>query len=272
MQQSTEVGPKGSLLANLSQQLAGIEKRDRELWMLVVGIGIVIATGLLLVLFPATFLSDGRFYFQVSMSKELFFGLVCLLVLFNLYIISRRLEFRKLRQQLVSSTLQSELLRLQSFMDPLTEIYNRRSLDDIATKYISRARRDGSALTFLMLDVDRFKQVNTQFGHLTGDVVLAEIASVLRSSVRGSDSVVRYGGDEFLIFLAEANAAAARAVVDRIHKGMDAWNQSGQLPDFPITLSIGTAQWQDGRTLDETLDAADVTMFQAKHRSSVERT
>src|SRR5437879_10285562 len=99
-----------------------------------------------------------------------------------------------MREGLVSATIQNELVRLQSFTDPLTEIYNRRSLDDMATRYIGQARRSHKPLTFLLVDVDRFKQVNTRFGHLTGDFVLAEIAALLKTSVRGSDAVVRYGG------------------------------------------------------------------------------
>jgi diguanylate cyclase (GGDEF)-like protein len=110
---------------------------------------------------------------------------------------------------LISSTIQNELVRLQSFTDPLTEVYNRRSLEEMAGRFISHARRLQGSLTFMLIDVDRFKQVNTQFGHLTGDFVLAEVATLLRSSVRGSDAVVRYGGDEFLIILADTGAQGA---------------------------------------------------------------
>ena len=67
-----------------------------------------------------------------------------------------------------------------------------------------------------MIDVDRFKEVNTRFGHLTGDLVLTEMASLLKNSVRGSDAAIRYGGDEFLVILADSDRAGALRVIDRI--------------------------------------------------------
>src|SRR5689334_8627991 len=131
-------------------------------------------------------------------------------------LVTRRLDLRRTRQRLISSTIQNELVRLQSFTDPLTEIYNRRSLEEMAGRFISHARRLQTSLTFMLIDVDRFKEVNTRFGHLTGDFVLAQIAALLKSSVRGSDAVVRYGGDEFLVILADTSASDARRVVERV--------------------------------------------------------
>lgn len=256
-----------SFLSTLSKELALIEKRDWELWMLVVVAGFFVSAGLLLILLPSVPASNGNLHFEITISRQLFFGLAALLVLFNLYVISRRLEFRKTRQQLISTTVQSELIRLQSFTDPLTEVYNRRSLDEIAGRYISHARRRGTTLSFLLVDVDRFKEVNTRFGHLTGDVVLAEIASVLKVSVRGSDCVVRYGGDEFLVMLADANFESAKVVVSRMHSAIENWNAAGQLENFSLTLSIGLAEWKDGQTLDETLDEADRNMYSVKAKS-----
>jgi len=152
----------------------------------------------------------------------------------------------------------------QSFTDPLTEIYNRRSLDDIAGRFISQARRRHTDLTFLMVDADNFKQVNTRFGHLTGDFVLAEIAGVLKSSIRGSDAAVRYGGDEFLIILADTTAVGAQKVIDRINGKLDDWHAEGNLEDFRVSVSIGIAEWHEGDTLDEMLDAADRRMYDRK--------
>jgi diguanylate cyclase (GGDEF)-like protein len=256
-----------TLVSNLSKQLAQIEKRDWELWLVVVVTGAIVALGMLALLVPTTFLRGGELHLEIDVSKELFFALIAMLVIFNLYVMSRKFDLRRTRQQLVGVTMQNELTRLQSFIDPLTEVYNRRSLDEMAGKYISRARRTKTPLTFLLADLDRFKQINTKFGHLTGDLVLAEIAALLRSCVRGSDSVVRYGGDEFLIFLADANSADSDTVVRRIEASLQAWNRSGQLPEFDVTVSIGIAEWKDGATLDETLDAADEDMYKGKAKA-----
>lgn len=248
----------------VTQQLAALEKRDWELWIIVCLAGVLVTVGLLALVAPAAFLKQEDVHLQITVSRPLVAGLFVLLTLLNSYLITRRLDLRRTRQKLISSTIQNELVRLQSFTDPLTEVYNRRSLEDMAGRFISHARRLQNPLTFMLIDVDRFKQVNTRFGHLTGDFVLSEVATLLRSSVRGSDAVVRYGGDEFLIILADADAVGASQVVRRIRKYLVDWNGARHLDDFTLNLSIGTSEWSDGRTLDEMLDAADRAMYAEK--------
>lgn len=255
-----------SVLANVNRELRNLEKRDWELWLIVTATGVLVGAGLLAVLLPAAFLKSGTLHFEITVSKELACGLLVLLILANTYLVSRRIEFRQLRQKTISTAMQNELIRLQSFTDPLTEIYNRRSLEELAGRFIGQARRLNNPLTFLLIDVDRFKQVNTRFGHLTGDFVLTEIATLLRGSIRGTDVAIRYGGDEFLIALANTNAAGAMTVVNRIRAFLKEWNQSSSLDDFIVGLSIGMAEWTDGQTLDEVLDLADRTMYEEKFR------
>jgi len=93
----------------------------------------------------------------------------------------------------------------------------------------------------MMVDANSFKQINTRFGHLTGDSVLAEIAWLLKSSIRASNAVVRYGGDEVLIWLADRNAADAQNVIDRIRGKLDDWNAAKHLEGFRVTVSGGAA-------------------------------
>jgi diguanylate cyclase (GGDEF)-like protein len=165
---------------------------------------------------------------------------------------------------LISRTIQQELVQQQSFTDPLTEIYNRQSLEEMANRFMSQARRSRKPLTLMLIDVDQFKAVNTRFGHLTGDVVLANTAALLKHSVRGSDAVFRYGGDEFLIILADTSCADARHVVERVRAGLADWNRAGHLEKFELSLSIGVAEWTEGKTLDNLLDGADHQMYAAK--------
>jgi diguanylate cyclase (GGDEF)-like protein len=256
----------GSILANVNCELSKLEKRDWELWWIVSATGILVCIGLLAILLPGTFLRTENVHFEITVPRQLFVGLLVLLILLNTYLVSRRMDLRRLRERMISSTIQNELIRLQSFTDPLTEVYNRRSLEDLANRYISHARRLKKPLTFMLIDVDRFKQVNTRFGHLTGDFVLAEIASLLRTSVRGADAVVRFGGDEFLIILADASASDAQRVVERAQAYLSDWNKSAHLDNFTISLSIGVAAWTDGQTLDEALDLADQDMYAKKEQ------
>jgi diguanylate cyclase (GGDEF)-like protein len=253
-----------SVLARLGQRLSQLEKRDWELWLIVSLTGVLVAAGMLAILFPAAFLKNDNVHFELTVSRPLALGLIALVALLNTYLVSKRLEIRRLREEIISSTIQQELVRQQSFTDPLTEVYNRRSLEDIAGRFISHARRLNNSITLLMIDVDRFKDANTKFGHLTGDVVLADTAAVLKSSVRGSDAVFRYGGDEFLIILADTSRSGADKVIERIRKYLFDWNRAGTLKGFELSLSIGVSEWSDGVTLDELLDEADREMYAVK--------
>ncbi len=259
--------PNDSLLARLVPQLSRLEKRDWELWTIVSGTGIVVSVGLAALILPSAFLHGDNIHFEITVPRPLAVGLVVLVVLMNTYLVSRRLELRRVREELISTTLQAHLIEQQSFTDPLTEVYNRRSLDEIAGRFIKQARRSNRPLTFLMLDINNFKQVNTKFGHLTGDTVLGELTTLVRASVRGSDAVVRYGGDEFLILLADTTASGSENVIQRITNALAEWNAGGHLEGFEVSASIGIAEWQDGETLDEVLDAADRRMYQQKNTS-----
>jgi len=263
-QQAKSAGQSESVLGRVSAQLAALERRDWQLWLIVAGTGLLVGAAFLALLYPAAILQQGVVRLELQLSREVFVGLAALLILFNTYMITRRLELRRMREAVISTSIQNELVRLQSFTDPLTEVFNRRALDDMAARYMARARRLGKPLSFMVVDTDRFKDINTRFGHLTGDFVIAEIAALLQGAVRGSDAVVRYGGDEFLVILADSAMDGAKIAAGRVEKSVEDWNRAGHLADFELGLSIGLAEWQDGQSLDEALTAADKQMYEVK--------
>jgi len=255
---SEERTESGSILANVNRELAQLEKRDWELWWIVCATGLLMGGGLIAVLLPAAFMKTENFHFEVTVPRQLVVGLMVLLILINTYLVTRRIDLRRLRQKMVSSTIQNELVRLQSFTDPLTEIYNRRSLEDLVTRYVSHARRLKKPLTFLLIDLR------------AGDFVLVEIAGLLRNSIRGCDAVIRYGGDEFLVIVSDASAVEATKVVDRMHNSVSEWNKGAHLEGCNISLSIGVAEWIEGKTIDEVLDLADQDMYARKAASAAQ--
>jgi diguanylate cyclase (GGDEF)-like protein len=253
-----------SVLGKVSVQLSKLERRDWELWAVVSFTGLLLGAGLLAVLFPAFYLGKDSFHVELTVPRPLVLGLTALIALLNTYLLTKRMEVRKLREELISSTLQHELTKQQSFTDPLTEIYNRHSLDEMAGRYISYARRTKKPLTMLLVDIDRFREVNTKFGHLTGDFVLADAASLLKAAVRGSDAVFRYGGDEFIVILGDTGLQGAAQVIARIHACTNEWNKAGHLAGFELALSVGAAEWKDGMSIDELMDTADRQMYEVK--------
>ncbi len=169
-------------------------------------------------------------------------------------------------------TEQKEYERDLSYMarhDPLTGVFNRHALAEILENEISRARRYEHPIGILMIDVNRFKEVNDNYGHEAGDRVLCQVAEALRESVRDSDVVVRYGGDEFLVLLVETDGETD-IVKERIRKEMSQRGQVSFLAEFPVTLSIGTAHWDPGteESIERVLNRADRAMYEEKRRAS----
>jgi len=149
--------------------------------------------------------------------------------------------------------------------DSLTGVYNRHYFNERIKEEIDRSRRYNHSIGFIMLDVDRFKEINDRFGHLQGDRVLKEVAKVLEKEVRETDIVIRYGGDEFLIVLPETNGEAD-TVIGRIRQALARQNEEEPIIEFPVTLGVGISHWRPGREkpLEEVLAEADRRMYQDK--------
>ncbi len=165
----------------------------------------------------------------------------------------------------------ARLLR-SGFTDVLTGWHNRRYLAVRISEELARARRDGTSLVCLMLDVDHFKRVNDTWGHAAGDVVLQELVQRIESQVRASDVAARYGGEEFVVLLPGTDVGAASKLAERIRTAVAA--EPIVLPKgetVTITASIGIAEVSPGsddkdlKTLGDSLIArADVALYAAK--------
>lgn len=159
---------------------------------------------------------------------------------------------------LSSLDLRERLHRL-SVRDPLTDLYNRRFLDEAGERELSRARRHGQCVSVLLLDCDNFKAFNDSHGHLAGDAALRELAQLLRANSRKEDIVCRFGGEEFMIILAATDRAKAAQQAERLRIACQA-ETHGRL-----TVSIGVAVFPDDATgWISLLSHADAALYQAK--------
>ena len=145
--------------------------------------------------------------------------------------------------------------------DELTKLPNRRAFAQQFLQEMQRARRHHNWIGFLMIDLDHFKQVNDNYGHLVGDSVLAELATILTGGARESDVCARYGGEEFAIILHETNEGGAQTVAERIRARVEA----ASFPDgLKLTVSIGIAATDDPSLFTQLIDRADQALYQAK--------
>lgn len=168
-----------------------------------------------------------------------------------------------------------ERLRLQSIREPLTGLFNRRYLEESATREIARCARRQLPLSLMMLDIDHFKAFNDVHGHAGGDALLAQFGKLLQEHSRGEDIACRYGGEEFTLILPEAGIEAAlqRAQAIRAAAGkMRVQHLGRELPQ--VTVSIGVAAFPgDGDSPESLLRVADEALYRAKHngRNRVEQ-
>ncbi len=146
-------------------------------------------------------------------------------------------------------------------MDSLTEVFNRRSFDKILIKEIERCKRYNHPLAVLMIDIDYFKQVNDKYGHPAGDIVLKKTAELLTKNSRMTDSVYRYGGDEFVVLMPDTSVEDAEIVRERIKNDRDVINNQEDI--IPVTYSMGLhSAGPDG--VDDILSYSDIDLYRQK--------
>jgi two-component system, cell cycle response regulator len=169
----------------------------------------------------------------------------------------------ELQEQLLVA---QEALRIRATHDGLTGLLNRSAIMDMLRSELERATREPQAFSILMVDLDRFKQINDTYGHQAGDAILREAATRMKATVRCYDSVGRYGGEEFLIVLPGCNTVGAVALSERIRQNMAATPFSIGDREITVTCSIGCASQPAGGPCDadSLIKLADCALYGAK--------
>ncbi len=158
-----------------------------------------------------------------------------------------------------------DLLEKWATTDPLTALFNRRHFFEMAHRELDRSNRQNSPLSFIMLDIDKFKLVNDQFGHLTGDNVLVMLAKILKQQLRSVDLCCRYGGEEFVLCLPDTHLEGAQDLAERIRLAVLSESlTSHDERTFSISISLGVAQNHQDENVEAILKRADSALYQAK--------
>jgi len=158
----------------------------------------------------------------------------------------------------------SEQLRSMALHDELTGTYNRRFLYDELTKEVAMSNRYGTPTTLLLVDLDWFKGVNDRHGHLVGDAVLKEVVLLLQSRLRDTDTLSRFGGEEFVINLRMTSGADALILAERLRTLVEEHAFSSLPEGEHLTISIGVAECRAGDDIDRWLGRADSACYEAK--------
>lgn len=251
----------------LQQQIQELSGRDLQLWSIGVLVILVLTGGVLALLLPNVMWGQRVVRIDHSYVPQLFFGLTSLILLFNIYLLTQKLTLNSTRRSLIRELVLNERLESLSLMDPLTQLLNRRALNEMIPREVSRANRIGSCLTFMSIDLDNFKRINAEHGSVEGDLVLVEFAKILKTIFRGGDVVFRQGGDEFLVMMPDTSEEQADFPMQRLQKLVEQWNLNNK-KDYEMSFNWGMASYITGTDVSEVLRTVDRKLFQKKHRLS----
>jgi two-component system cell cycle response regulator len=155
----------------------------------------------------------------------------------------------------------------QAIMDSLTQTYNRHYFVGRLAAEVRRASRYSRPTSMIFLDVDTFKQINDQYGHLQGDQVLRDLGQLLRSNLRDVDVVCRYGGDEFVVLLPETDLEMARVTADKLRTSVETHpfpNLDSPELTLKVTVSVGVSTLDPDLSEDDLIHRADSALYRAK--------
>ena len=170
-----------------------------------------------------------------------------------------------LEESLEEITAKNEELRVMSITDPLTGRYNRRYIEDYLGRELELAIRTQDPLTILMIDLDHFKEYNDTYGHIAGDMALKLLGNILMETVRKTDVVARYGGEEWIICLSHTSSEGGAKIAEKLRKAVEknVFTLKGQETWITVSIGIATAP-EDGTDYSAIVEAADTAMYLAK--------
>jgi diguanylate cyclase (GGDEF)-like protein len=251
-------------VSRLRSEIDSVQSRFFHLLSITLVVMMVLASGFVLRLFPKVIwnleaLETERYYVP-----QLLCGLFCLVGLLCWYVLQQRQSLKTTQRQLISELIRRETAERLAVIDPLTELYNRRYIMRAIASETARADRQNSLYAFLMIDVNDFKQANDALGHLAGDHILQELSLLLRQTFRTSDIISRFGGDEFLVLLIDADEAMAVRAAERLQEAVAAWNKREPIKGYLMSVSCGFAVYHNAADPMAVLSAADQAMYHNK--------
>ena len=249
-------------------QLQRLERRDWWLWTLAVVVMLLLTLAVVSLTFPGLVQVDDPF-FQFSLNQAVR-GLIGLVLIFNTYSIYQQVMVKRLRRQFSQQLdamghlrMRAEEFHRLATTDPLTGLANRRTGEERLAAELARSQRYGHPLTVMAFDLNNFKEINDQYGHAAGDLVLREFAQKLASTVRLSDLAIRVGGDEFLALLPECKIEQASSLLARLRP----IEVNFQGKAIAVEFAAGSVGHEQGDTPERFLERADQLLYADKHLS-----
>ncbi|HEV3208462.1 MAG TPA: GGDEF domain-containing protein [Terriglobales bacterium] len=263
-EEQTPLPPMLARAEEIQQQIQQLSGRDLQLWSIGILVILVLTSGVLAMALPSLVWAQRVIHLDHSYLPQLFFGLISLVLLFNIYLLAQKKNLNTTRLALIRELVLNERLESLSLIDPLTQVLNRRAMNELIPREVARSNRLGSSLTFMALDLNGFATISSKYGALEGDRVLVEFAKILKTVFRGADVAFRQGGEEFLVMMPDTTEDQASAPVQRLLKEVDQWNLASK-KGYELSFSWALAPYVAGSDAEDVLRAVDRKMYSKKH-------
>jgi diguanylate cyclase (GGDEF)-like protein len=244
------------------EDLRFLDRRSWQLWLTSLLSTLALATAVVLLLYPALQWGLGHIEINRGPLAQLVVGLAVIVVLETIYLVTKQKEINELRNFLISTQSFVMVHSAEYPQDPLTGAYDRRALPEILEREREWVHRYRIPLCLVLLDIREFSRINDVEGHMAGDAILKELAGALKTLARQSDTVLRYGPDQFLCLLPRTDLAGGNGFVRRLHEALK------KSPRFASTeLNSGIGAFEPGGNADRLLADVENDLALTKSRN-----
>ncbi len=248
----------------IQEQMGALGGRDLQLFSISLLLLLVMAAGILAVVYPNLTAAPRDLQVDAHLIPQLFFGLITLIILFNAYIVMQKRELGATRRRLVEELIFNERMEAVSLIDPATQLFNQRAMEQMVAHEVARTNRLGSPLSMLILDISDFETISRRLGTLEIERFLYDSAQLVRNTFRGSDIVFRYKETQFLVVMPDTCEQEVEFALKRM-EGEIARHNSEFRCQAPLAFSRGVAEFAQGSRVADTLLTAERKAFLEKN-------
>ena len=248
----------------IQEHMSALAGRDFHLLSISLLMLAVVSAGILALVYPNLVVAPKNLHTDSRMLPQLFFGLVVLILLFNVYIVLQKRDLGATRRRLVEELIFNERMEAVSLIDPVTQLYNRRAMEQMLAHEVARATRLDSPLSVMVLDISNFETISNRLGTLDTEQFLYESAQLVKNTLRGSDMIFRYKETQFLAVMPDTSEHQVDFAIKRLDA--DVARHNGEFRcNAELTFSYGVAQYAAGFRITDTLLNAERKVFLHKH-------
>jgi diguanylate cyclase (GGDEF)-like protein len=249
----------------IHEHIGTLSGRDLQLFSISLLLLLVMAAGIVAVVYPNLMVGPKSFQTEVRLLPQLFFGLVTLIILFSAYIIVQKRELGATHRRLVEELIFNERIEAVSLIDSTTQLFNRRAMEQMLAHEVARANRLGSPLSMLILDICEFEVISSRLGTLEIERFLYKSAQLVKNTFRGSDLVFRYKETQFLIIIPDTHEQHVDFALKRLEAEVSRHNSEFR-SQAELAFSYGTAEFVQGSRITDTLLTAERKAFLHKNQ------